>query len=175
MTHERNDGIKTPKDSQRTPPSLFKNLDARFHFNLDAFASPRNHLCDFYYTGYSRYDDALIQPWHGALGQGIKMRVFGNPPYSQHLIGPCIYKAYMESLRGATVAMLVSADLSTVWWDYCMYAAEWIRIKGRVVFNEDGGTPCRGGAKFASVVVVFDAEQKREQDGMMIVSQMRWK
>ena len=175
MTHERNEGNPTPKNQQRTPPSLFAKLDARFQFNLDAAASHQNHLCDFYYTGSSIYDDGLIQPWHGIYGPGIHVNAFCNPGYSKPYIGPFVRKGYLESLKGATVAMLIPADISTAWWDYCMYAAEWIRIKGRVTFIEYDGMPCAGGPKFASVVVLFDAEQRAEQDGEIHISQMGWK
>jgi phage N-6-adenine-methyltransferase len=175
MTHERNDKNKTPKDSQRTPPELFRKLDDRFQFNMDAAASNLNHLCDFYYTGSSQYDDGLIQPWNGVLGHNTRTHSFCNCPYSKPYIGPFVQKGYLESLKGALVVMLIPADLSTAWWDYCMYAAEWIRIKGRVVFNEYDGTPCQGSPKFASVAVVFDAEQREEQDGKLKVTQMKWR
>jgi len=174
MTHERdpnNPDNATPKDEQRTPPSLFRRLDNRFHFALDASATPENSLCQFCWT---KETNALLQEWHKLPGMNTNPKVYCNPPYSRGKILPFVKKGYYESLKGATVVMLLPADISTGWWDWCMFASEWIRVKGRVKFHNVDGTPSKGSPKFGIIVVVFDAKQKRKNDGQLIVSEMGW-
>ena len=45
-----------------TPQWLFDQLDAEFHFTIDAAADDQNHKCERYYTVK---DDALTQKWGG--------------------------------------------------------------------------------------------------------------
>lgn len=47
-------------DERATPKTLFDALDAEFHFDLDAAASPDNAKCESFYTDA---DDALSRPW----------------------------------------------------------------------------------------------------------------
>jgi len=175
MTHERdpnNQSNLTPKDEQRTPPSLFKKLDERFNFGLDVAASDTNHLCEIYFT---KKMNALECPW-GCVSTILKdiLPAWCNPPYSRGLIGPFVEKAYLESIKGAIVVMLLPADISTGWFDYCMFAAEWIRITSRVHFLDENGIPSEGSPKFGSLAVVFD-EKRRQETGYLIVSEMDWK
>jgi phage N-6-adenine-methyltransferase len=164
MSHKRNDGIETPKDEMRTPPSLFKKLDDRFHFELDAFATAENKLCKFAFT---KEQSALEQDWKNAADV-----IYGNCPYSNP--APFVIKAQYESMKDVVVAMLLPVDFSVRWWDFCMLASEWIRIDSRIRFNGLDNKPCRGSPMFDSAVVIFD-QATREKNGHLVVSEMGWK
>lgn len=165
MTHERNeDAQKTPKDEQRTPAVLFQKLNDRFHFTTDGAARFENKLCPFWCEDFFTFKFTLNDI------------VFVNPPYSEGKIKKFLQHGYYETLRtDCTMVFLLPADISTKWWDYCMFAAEWIRIRGRVTFNHADGTPIKGSPKFGSMVVVFNKKQKKEQAGKILVSEMRWR
>lgn len=166
MTHSRNDGITDPavKDEARTPPYLFAQLNARFGFTGDVAASDTNHLCPNYYT---KERDALAQPWFRVS--------YCNPPYSSGWIEKFLKKAYEESLLGKIAVVLIPADLSTGYFrKYCMKAAEWIIIDGRVKFNHPDGTQMKGSPKFASIAYVFD-RALLEKNGHLVVSLMKWR
>ena len=60
------------KDDWRTPPELFAELDAVYHFTLDPCSTHENALCKKHYT---KEEDGLIQSWGGET-------VFMNPPLS---------------------------------------------------------------------------------------------
>lgn len=66
-------GFSSDRMDWRTPPELFRALDAEFHFTLDAAANEANHLCDRYYTAE---DSAFWHSWDGE-------HVFCNPPYGR--------------------------------------------------------------------------------------------
>ena len=167
MVHDRKDGNTIDKDEARTPPSLFKKLDDRFHFEVDVFCKRSNCVCDagiFYDEGH----DALKEDWFLPPFDTV---FYGNPPYSNP--EPFIKKAYEESLKGATVVMLLPADTSTkAFHNYDMKASEITFIEGRVTFNNPDGTPMNGAPKFGSMVVVFKQEAF---DGSPVISSMRWK
>lgn len=55
--------LTSNKDDWETPASLFKNLNEKYSFDLDAAASDENHKVDNYFT---ENDDALKQKW-GAM------------------------------------------------------------------------------------------------------------
>lgn len=58
-------------DLWETPQEFFDNLDALFHFTLDACALPENAKCDRYFTPEQ---DGLSQPWGGRLyGATLRM------------------------------------------------------------------------------------------------------
>lgn len=166
MTHSRNDGITdlSIKDEARTPPYLFELLNARFGFTGDVAASDSNHLCLNYYT---KDRDALNQDWFRVS--------YCNPPYSTGWIDKFLKKAYEESLLGKTVVVLIPADVSTDYFrKYCMKAAEWIIIEGRVKFNHPNGIPMKGSPKFGSIAYVFD-EDLLKKNGHLVVSLIKWK
>lgn len=140
--------FSSAKQDWTTPRWLFDQLDAEFHFTLDAAASPENALCPHYYT---EADDALRQPWTG--------RVWINPPYGR-ATGQWVRKAF-ESVYGAgkgpqttwadCVVMLVAARTDTAWWhDYAMRGSEIRLIRGRLKFGESPNS-----APFPSAILVF--------------------
>lgn len=163
MTHTRSDGNTVDKDEARTPPCLFKILDDRYHIKVDTACTEKNML-----TPVSIGFDALKIDWVEWFGKTV---FYCNPPYS--IPAPFIKKAYEESLKGATVVMLLPSDTSTVaFHEYCMKASEIIFIKGRVKFNNSDGTPMKGAPKFGSMVVVFKQEAF---DGSPVISSIGWK
>jgi phage N-6-adenine-methyltransferase len=121
-----------------TPQEFFDQLDAEFHFTLDACAIASNAKCDRY---FSPEQDGLQQEWSGI--------VWCNPPYS--MVGRWIAKAYEASKAGATVVCLVYASVDTRWWQaYVEPCAEYRFPAGRLKF---GGSP--NSAPRASAVVIF--------------------
>lgn len=69
--------FSSDKNFWETPQKLFDELDAEFHFTLDAAASDENHKCARYFT---QSDDGLRQNWEGET-------VFCNPPYGSKETG----------------------------------------------------------------------------------------
>lgn len=122
-----------------TPQDFFDAWNREYNFTLDAAASPDNAKVDSYFT---KEDDALSQDWPGV--------VWCNPPYGRK-IGTWVEKAYRESLKGATVVMLIPARTETRWWHRYVKNARWIYfMKGRLKFSGSGSN-----APFPSAVVVF--------------------
>jgi len=128
----------------RTPDWLFKELDYKYRFDLDAAATQINAKCQNYLT---EKDDALnINWWPGS-------RVFINPPYGRK-VGKFVYKALEQSKRGRFVALLTFARTDTSWWQDCVpHAAEVIFIRGRLKFNRGNGKS--GAAPAPSAIIVF--------------------
>ena len=112
-------------DIWRTPPDLYARLNEEFGpFNLDVAASDDNALCERYFT---EEQDALIQDW----GAGV---CFCNPPYSK--LYPFVAKAYEESLKGATVVMLIPSRTDTRAFHQFIFGKAEIRfLKGRLRFS----------------------------------------
>ena len=132
-------------DEWSTPQDLFDELDAEFGFELDPCATKENAKCRDYMV---RAEDGLARNWG-------KRTVFMNPPYGR-AIGKWVAKAYLASLRGATVVCLVPSRTDTAWWhDYCM-KGEVRFLRGRLKF---GGA--KNSAPFPSAIVVFRREAQR--------------
>ena len=107
-----------------TPQDFFDKLDAEFHFNLDVCALPENAKCERYYTPA---DDGLKQPWKGT--------VWCNPPYGRQ-VGRWVEKAYLSSIGGATIVMLLPARTDTAWFHDYIYGKAKIRfVRGRLKFG----------------------------------------
>jgi phage N-6-adenine-methyltransferase len=172
MVHKRNDGKIHEKDEARTPAILFKLLDERYHFALDAAATIDNRLCQFCWTKES---EGLNQNWHQLPGMNDHPTVYCNPPYSSGNLEPFCKKAYEESLKGAVVVMLLPMDSSTQWFHkYCSKAYKWIIFAPRVKFLHPSGIPFDGSPKFGTFACVFD-EVGRRSLSSPIVEFVRWK
>lgn len=90
--------MSLPKDERETPPELFKRLDARFAFTLDAAASHQNRKVPLYYTRDGLFQRQACEPEladipdlsdpagpdtpNGLRGTWAGQRVWCNPPYS---------------------------------------------------------------------------------------------
>lgn len=125
-----------------TPVSLFRDLDAEFHFDLDPCCTHENAKCELHYT---IDNDGLTKNWGGH-------RVFCNPPYGRE-IHKWVRKCYTEAQKPKTlVVMLIPARTDTSYFhDYIYHKAKEIRfLRGRLHFNES-----KQGAPFPSMIVVF--------------------
>lgn len=129
---------------QRTPNALFAQLDAEFHFTLDAAASIENAKCTKFYT---RDDDGRMQSW----GTDI---VWCNPPYGKPL-GQWVEKAYRAAGGGATCVLLIPVASDMAWWHTWVMEADEIRfIRGRIRFLTESNVR-QGNSFMATCVVVF--------------------
>lgn len=138
---DKNVMFSSKTDQWETPKDFFDDLDALFHFTLDACALPENAKCEKYFTPEM---DGLKQEWGGV--------VWCNPPYGRE-IGRWVEKGYLSAKNGCTVVMLLPARTDTKWFhEYCyMNRFATVRfVKGRLKF---GGS--RNGAPFPSMVVIF--------------------
>lgn len=134
-----------------TPAAFFEKYNRIFNFDVDVCATDDNALLPEYWT---IADDALKQDWGARV-------CWMNPPYGRE-IGKFMEKAYLESLKGATVVCLVPSRTDTRWWhDYAM-KGEIEFVRGRLRFinrtfpswRADGNFKISP-AGFPSAVVVF--------------------
>lgn len=134
----------------QTPPELFRTLDRRWGFTLDAWADHHNALCDLYATVDGVYRKSALP---ARLGGGPKLqyktdgfgmpwagrRVFGNPPFSRGLIDRCVQKYIDEAQRDfgrtpeAAVYIIPSAP-DTRWYQALEEVAEIQPLPRRVKF-----------------------------------------
>lgn len=136
--------FSSDKMNWETPKSLFSELDAEFHFTLDAAASVDNHKCDKFFTVD---DNSLAKSWKGET-------VFLNPPYGRDL-SLWVAKAYRESMDSNTiVVLLIPSRTDTRYFHDYIYNKHEIRfIKGRLKFELNG--EAMGSAPFPSMIVVM--------------------
>jgi len=128
-----------------TPMEFFKELDAEFHFTLDAAATPKSAKCSKYFTVE---DNALEQDWKGHV-------VFLNPPYGRTL-GKWVEKAYREgSKEDTTVVLLIPARTDTTYFhEYIFGKAEIRFLRGRLKFTDENGT-AKDAAPFPSLIAIY--------------------
>ena len=124
-----------------TPQPLFDYLNGRYHFTLDPASTHENAKCEKHYT---LADNGLLLPWGGS--------VFCNPPYGREL-PVWVEKAYMESLDGSLVVMLIPARTDTrIWHDLIFPNATVAFMRGRVHFGQAGPAP------FPTALIRFGGE-----------------
>ena len=115
----------TDKDNRETPPELFAQLEARWHFDLDAAACHENAQCRVYYTQDGCWgkqtSDGIDYPCRphklsdldGLTGSWKDRRVWCNPPFSD--LRPWVEKAWASEAN--LVVMLVPANRTEqAWW-----------------------------------------------------------
>ncbi|WP_372880289.1 phage N-6-adenine-methyltransferase [Psychromonas sp.] len=129
------------QDRWQTPAAVFEQLNEEFGFTLDAAAEPETALCDYYFTAE---DDALSQDWSGQT-------VYCNPPYSK--TRQFAEKAMEESIKGATVVMVLPARTDTRAFHDSLTGGEVRFIKGRLKFLQNGQE--QDAAPFPSMVTVM--------------------
>lgn len=131
------------KDVQETPQWFFDELDATYHFILDACADLANHKCLNWYGPDSLRADALEGDW--PLGGWIWM----NPPYSRGNQRRFVEKAIEQAKRGTHTIALLPADTSTRLFHELIYPDYDIEfLKKRLKFNN-----AKQGAKFGNMLV----------------------
>ena len=141
-----NDALfSSDKNFWETPQKLFDELDAEFHFTIDAAASDENHKCARYFT---KNDDGLRQNWGGET-------VFCNPPYGSKETGLWTEKCYREGQKpGTTVVLLIPARTDRAsFHDYILGKAEIRFLRGRLKFELDGKP--MGTAPFPSMIAIW--------------------
>lgn len=126
-----------------TPPELFAELEAEFHFTLDPCCSAATAKCARYFT---EAEDGLAQDWAGE-------RVFMNPPYGREIYA-WTRKARESAKVGTLVVGLLPASTDLAWWhdDILAVGAEVRFLRGRVRFHTPAGW---ANACQPSVVVVW--------------------
>lgn len=141
--HDQAAVFSTGNEEWTTPRWLFDQLDAEFHFTLDAAATDDNHLCREYFT---KTHDALQYAWMD--------RFYLNPPYSRY-VGRWVQYAWEQVYlhRNTDVGvLLIAARTDTRWFhDYAWNGAEVRLVKGRLHY---GNSP--NAATFPSAGLVFD-------------------
>lgn len=147
-----NQGLfSSEKQDWCTPQQFFDELDAEFHFVLDAAATHQNSKCKRCFTPE---DDGLIQSWD------VGGAVYCNPPYGKE-IGLWVKKAYEEAQKGITIVMLIPARTDTKYFhEYIYHKAEIRFVKGRLKFTDENGTP-KGTAPFPSMVVIYNRKDAK--------------
>lgn len=102
-----------------TPDDLFAELDRRFQFQYDAFASLENALCSAFSTKDGTYrSDPGEYPHVFSLADGLaypwaNLSVFWNPPYGRGIFRQAIEKAIEERNSVRRSVGLVKYDAST--------------------------------------------------------------
>jgi site-specific DNA-methyltransferase (adenine-specific) len=123
-----------------TPQWLFDKLNDEFSFTLDPCSTHENAKCKKHYT---IEENGLLQDWFGET-------VFVNPPYCKQT-KEWVKKSYEESLKGATVVMLLPCRPDVSYFhDYILGKAEIRFWRGRIKF---GGS--KNSAPFPSMIVIF--------------------
>lgn len=136
-------------DEWETPQTVFNELDAVYHFDLDVCATEQNAKCKRF---FDKAHDGLKKSWGGAA-------VWCNPPYSR--VADWVRKAAEEQKNGTTTVMLVPSRTDTKWFHAYVYEKPDVEIKfikGRLKFGHS-----KVNAPFPSMVLVFRGE-KTEAD-----------
>jgi len=152
------DLFSSKDEAWRTPDYIFDHFDKKYHFNLDAAASPYNARTKKFFT---KNENSLEQDW--CKKGGSKKVVWLNPPYSRNLY-PWIKKAFDESQKGCTVAVLVFARTDTKWFQEIVlkHAYKIYFIKGRIRFlDAKTGKPSKNSAPAPSCLVIFKNNRQK--------------
>ena len=115
----------------RTPKKLLESLEKEFGKMFDPCPSNAKF-------------NGLVIDWEEVN--------FVNPPYDSKIQDKWIKKCYEEWKKGKTIILLIPARTDTYrWHDYIFpYATEIRFLKGRLKFDEGGGT-----ATFPSAIIIF--------------------
>ena len=134
--------FSTGKDDWETPQNLFEELDAEFHFTLDACADQHNAKHPHFYCERA---NGLLQDWGGET-------VWCNPPYSSGKQNDWVRKCYEEGQKpDTTVVLLIPARTDTArFHDYIWGKAEIRFIRGRLKF-----VGAENSAPFPSMICIY--------------------
>ena len=138
-----------------TPQDFYEQLDAEFHFTLDAAATDKSAKCARYYTPET---DGLSASWEGET-------VFCNPPYGRQ-IRDWIKKGYEEGRKaGTTVVMLIPSRTDTAYFhEYILSKAEIRFIRGRLKFTDEDGVT-QDAAPFPSMLAIWGTNRGGDKGG----------
>jgi hypothetical protein len=113
-------------DTRETPPDLFAELDARFHFDLDACATHANALCPMYFTEDGQWHQPVLDGiWrrgagavklaheNGLTGSWKGRRVFVNPPFT--MIPEFLNKSWFSE-AGLVYCIIPATRTEQPWW-----------------------------------------------------------
>ena len=119
-----NQGLfSSEKQDWCTPQQFFDELDAEFHFVLDAAATHQNSKCKRCFTPE---DDGLIQNWD--MGERYTATLL-----TEKEIGLWVKKAYEEAQKGTTIVMLIPARTDTKYFHEYIYHKAEIRFCKRKI------------------------------------------
>ena len=142
--------FSSKEEKWQTPQDLFDTLDLEFNFTLDPCCQHDSAKCEKHYTPY---EDGLIQDWSNDI-------VFVNPPYGREL-KKWVKKSYDESLKGATVVMLIPSRTDTSYFhDYIYHKAEIRFLRGRIKFIDPVTKKQKDAAPFPSAIIIFKGENR---------------
>lgn len=141
---------KQLKNEWCTPTTLFDALDERFGpFELDAAANEFNTRC----IRFNSFMEPDKHPWQG--------RVFCNPPYSgSPRLKGWVEKAFDAACHGATVVMVLPAQINSSWFNMYAPRSHVIVPKGRIQFVAPPGVKASR-AMHESIILVFDPKSVR--------------
>lgn len=133
--------FSSKNQSWETPKEIFEELNKDFSFTLDPCCTDKTAKCTKYYT---EKEDGLKQDWSKDI-------VFVNPPYGKD-ISKWILKCYEESLRGATIVLLIPSRTDTKYQHNIIfeYSKVICFIQGRLKFGNS-----KNSAPFPSQLVIF--------------------
>lgn len=140
------------KDIWQTPQPLFDTLDNEFNFQVDAFASDLNHLCDQYFTEERSAFEPITNHFKKYLWLEYD-NFFANPPYSQ--TDDCLkLLADKAETYNVTIVALVNANTDTKWFKDAVSTANEVRlISGRVSFVQPNGERGKGNSKGQCLII----------------------
>jgi len=124
------------QQNMRTPRWFFDRLQKEIlingaKFELDAFASQYNRLCEaFCSESYS----GLTAPWFNAT--------YGNPRFT--IMGQAVRKAYREMIEGIQSVLVGPPPCSQAWAHDCVIEKGGVKTyfpDGRIQFKNPDGTP----------------------------------
>lgn len=115
------------KQDYGTPKGFLEAVKQKLHiedFTIDLAASAENSVTNFY---IGEEQNSLVQDWAGYTGW-----CWLNPPFAD--IEPWAKKAYVESTKGAHIAMLVPLSIAQ-WWVYWVEQMAYVHLlNGRLTF-----------------------------------------
>ena len=162
MLHQNKRSKASKSDDWWTPKEVFDDLCKMYRFKpkLDASATNKNSLCDWY---IDRKTNALVTEW---LVNGRKVKVFCNPP--NKLLGKFIAKAYEQFKRHKIQIMMIvplNVQSSKSWWNNVQLPMErGEKIFTRPIFRRirfrHNGKKHNGSSINGSCVVIFGRKKK---------------
>lgn len=140
------------RNEWQTPATVFNSLNNEFGpFTLDAAANRFNSKC----ARFNSFERPDRHKWEGAI--------WCNPPYSgTPPISRWVQRAYEAGLKGASVVMLLPAQINSGWFHNWAMRGTILVPKGRIEFDPPPGVSSSR-AMHESIIVVFPREKKSDK------------